>query len=251
MPARTVPNNKTAFCCKPAEQKYIIQSKTAQYPMNKISKKISSILAIKLGWLLFLLLGKLTRIRVEGQEYWDQLENSDRGFLVILWHGRIFLPIFHHRNQGVVAMVSQHGDGEMIARTVRKLGFTTVRGSSTRGGQKALRALVRELKQGKVGTMMPDGPRGPRHELKSGAIYIAQLARVPLLPMTFSAFPAIQFKSWDKFLLARPFSRSVVMYGEPIEVPPRMNPDEFEIFRKELESRLIKLEQNADEYLRK
>lgn len=219
--------------------------------MKKLSRKITFFLATRLGWLLILILGKLTKITVVNQKYWDEMAVTGKGFLVILWHGRILLPIFHHRWQKVVAMVSQHGDGEMIAQTVEKLGFSTVRGSSTRGGQQALRDMVRELKRGKVGTMMPDGPRGPRHEFKTGAIYIAQLAGVPLLPMTFSSQKSVQFNSWDRFMLMKPFSRSVVMYGEPIHVKPRLDEEEMENVRQDLQTRLIKLENDADEYFRK
>ena len=148
-------------------------------------------------------------------------------------------------------MVSQHDDGEMIAQTVEKLGFTTVRGSSTRGGRQALMDIVRELKKGKIATMMPDGPHGPRHVFKPGAIYIAQLARVPILPMTFSSNRFFQFRSWDKFMLIKPFSRSVIMYGEPYHVPARLEPSQLETVRAELEIKLIELEGAADGYFRK
>jgi len=216
-----------------------------------MTRKITFWLVTKVGWLIFLLLGRLTRTTVINQHYYDELKQSEQGFLSILWHGRIFLPIYHHRNQAVVAMVSQHGDGEMIAQTIHKLGFRTVRGSSTRGGQQALRNMVKELRHGKVGTMMPDGPKGPRHYFKEGALFIAQLARVPLLPMTYSADRFFQFNSWDKFMLVKPFSRSIIMYGEPINVPVRLQPEEKEKFREVLENRLIQLEKAADEYFRK
>ncbi len=219
--------------------------------MTKISKKIIFFLATRLGWILIWLLGKLTRITVINQHYWDELIAQKTGFLVLLWHGRILLPIFHHRWQGVVAMVSQHDDGEMIAQSVEKLGFTTVRGSSTRGGRQALLAIVRELKKGKIATVMPDGPHGPHHEFKPGAIYIAQLARVPILPMTFSSNRFFQFRSWDKFMLMKPFSRSIIMYGEPYHVPTRLEPSQLETVRVELEIKLTELEGAADDYFRK
>jgi lysophospholipid acyltransferase (LPLAT)-like uncharacterized protein len=219
--------------------------------MRKFQRKILFYLATSIGWMVMLLLGKLTRIQVVEQQYWNQLKATGKGFLVVLWHGRIFLPIYFHRRQKAVAMVSTHDDGEMIARTIHKLGFTTVRGSSTRGGGAALREMVRALKAGSVGTMMPDGPRGPRHHFKEGALYIAQLAGVPVLPMTFSAEHFVQFKSWDQFILVKPFSRAVIMYGEPIEIPPRFESGQKEVIQQELEKRLIELENKADEFFRK
>lgn len=218
---------------------------------KKWQKKIIFFLATQLGWLLIWLLGKLTRIRVVNQETWNRLQTGNTGLLVLLWHGRMVLPFYFHRFQGVVAMISQHEDGEMIARTAQKLGYLPVRGSSTRGGRRALTEMVQALKQGKVGTLMPDGPRGPRHELKAGALYIAQLAQVPILPMTYAARPAIQFKSWDHFLLLRPFSKSVIVYGEPVTVPRRLTPEELEAWRKKLELQMIELEEYADTLVRK
>jgi len=219
--------------------------------MKNFQRKFLFYLATALGWILVLILGKLTRIQVVDQHYWNQLKATGRGFLVVLWHGRIVLPIYFHRWQNAVAMVSTHNDGEMIARTVHKLGFRTVRGSSTRGGNVALREMVRALKAGSVGTMMPDGPRGPRHQMKEGAFYIAQLAGVPLLPMTYSAEHFVEFKSWDRFMLVKPFSRAVIMYGEPFEIPSRFAPGEKERLQHELEQRLIQLEKKADEFFRK
>lgn len=219
--------------------------------MRSVQRKIIFRLATSLGWILLFLIGKMTRIQVVNQHYWNQLKASGKGFLVVLWHGRILLPIYFHRWQKVVAMVSTHGDGEMIARTILKLGFRTVRGSSTRGGGTALREMVRALKSGSVGTMMPDGPRGPRHRLKEGALYVAQLAGVPILPMTFSAERYVQFNSWDRFMLVKPFSRAVVMYGEPLELPKRFASGQKALIQKDLENRLIQLENRADEFFGK
>lgn len=215
---------------------------------SRFSKRIVFFLAANCGWLVILLFGKLTRTKIINQHHWYDLKKSGKGFLVAVWHGRILLPIYFHRRQKIVGMVSLHGDGEMIARTLIKLGYKTVRGSSTRGGGEALRGLVRELKKGAVGAIMPDGPTGPRHHFKEGALFIAQLAQVPILPMTFSSNRFVQFRSWDRFMLMKPFSKSVIIYGEPFVVPRRLNSEQMKAVRLNIETDLISLEKDADEY---
>ena len=220
--------------------------------MNKKNKKkIQFYLATKLGWLVVLLLGKLTRIKIIGKHHFEKLSKKNVPFIYVLWHGRIILPIYVHRNEGITPMVSLHADGEMIAQTLQKLGYLTVRGSSTRGGKKAFYNLVELLKQGGQAAMIPDGPRGPRHYLKPGTLYIAQQASAYLLPICFSAKRKVQFNSWDRFFLPLPLSKSVVIYGAPINVPKDLSQKEMEQLRIKFQEDMIQLEKQADEYFRK
>ena len=214
-------------------------------------KKILFYLATKLGWLIFILLGKLGSIKILGRQHLEKLKRNNAPFMFVLWHGRILIPIYIHRNEGITSMVSLHTDGEMIAQIVHKLGFRTVRGSSTRGGKQAFHSMVDVLNQGGVGAIMPDGPRGPRHHLKPGTLYIAQQTGAYLLPMSFAAKRKIQFSSWDRFVLPLPFSKSVVIYGKPIQVPKDASQQQLEQLRKSFENAMIQLEKKADEYFRK
>lgn len=220
--------------------------------MKKSTKqKITFILITKLGWLLILLLGKLSFIKCVGRHHWKRLKKEKSRFIFIVWHGRILLPIYIHRNEGITGMVSLHADGEMIAQTLHRLGYQTVRGSSTRGGKKALHDMVEALKNEGTGAIMPDGPRGPRHKFKKGAIQIAQQTDAYLLPVTFASKRKIQFKSWDRFNLITPFSPAVVIYGKPIKVPNNLSTVEFETFRQQVEQIMIEYERQADEYFPK
>lgn len=219
--------------------------------LKKLKKKLIQFLGTKLGWIFILLLGKSTKITYFNREVWDSLVVSGKAFIGLIWHGRILLPIYAHRNLNVVAMVSQHGDGEMIAQIIHKLGYRTVRGSSTRGGIKAFHAMLAELKKAAICTVMPDGPKGPRQKLKSGVIYMAQRSGAPLLPLTFSSDKHIIVKSWDRFMIFKPFSRSIIMYGKPITVPSDLTTEQVEKFRTDLEQNMIQLEKHADEYFQK
>jgi hypothetical protein len=216
---------------------------------NKTWKqRLTFFLATRLGWLAILALGFLTRVRFVGREHFEWLRDNKKPFIYCIWHGRILLPIFVHRYENIQAMVSLHDDGEMIAQTLHRLGYITARGSSTRGGQRAMIEMIRELKNGGVGAIMPDGPKGPRHSFKAGPVVIAQRAGAYLLPFTFSASRKKQFKSWDRFTIMLPFSTSVAMYGEPVAVPATATDEEIESIRQEIEKRMIDLEQRADGY---
>ncbi|MGH7451219.1 MAG: lysophospholipid acyltransferase family protein, partial [bacterium] len=184
------------------------------------TKRLIFWLATRLGWLFILLLGCLTRIRYVGREHFEWLRDNDKPFIYCIWHGKILIPIFTHRYANIHAMVSLHADGEMIAQTLHRLGYRTIRGSNTRRAQRAVVEMIRALKQGKICAIMPDGPKGPRHVFKPGAISIAQKSGAYLLPLTFACSrPFVFKKSWDRFTLMLPFSKSVAIYGEPIAVP--------------------------------
>jgi lysophospholipid acyltransferase (LPLAT)-like uncharacterized protein len=219
--------------------------------MKKKKKKIVFYLATNVGWLLIKLIGKLCFIKVLDRHHHRKLVKKKVPFIYVLWHGRILIPIYLHRGEGVTAMVSMHADGEMIAKTIHKLGYKTVRGSSTRGGNQAFHDMVDVLKNGGLGTIIPDGPRGPRHYLKPGTFYIAQQTGAYLLPITFSSSRKFIFNSWDRFMLPVPFSKNVVIYGEPIDVPKGLSQEQLEQVRTEFEAGMIRLEKRADEYFRK
>ncbi|MBN1999352.1 lysophospholipid acyltransferase family protein [candidate division KSB1 bacterium] len=167
-------------------------------------------------------------------------------FIVVLWHGKMLLPMYIHRSQNISVMVSEHRDGEMIARSVHRIGYTTVRGSSTRGGSKAVRQMVRQLKNGDTCVILPDGPKGPRHKVKMGVVMIAQLAGADIIPLTFSAAKPISLKSWDRFTFWWPFSKLCMVYGKPIRIPRRMEEGQMEEYRRLIENSLNNLQKEAD-----
>ncbi len=218
---------------------------------RKTKKKLTFYLATKFGWLFILALGKTLFIKEKGKKHLNQLIRENKNYIYALWHGRIIVPIFVNRNEKICPMVSLHADGEMIAQTMQRLGFNPVRGSSTRGGKKAFHDMVNTIKQGVVGAMIPDGPTGPRHKFKPGTLYLAQQAEAYLIPTTFSANRKFVFKSWDRFVLPKPFSKNLMLYGKPLKVPKNISAKSLALLRADFEQQMINLERQADEYFRK
>ena len=129
------------------------------------------------------------------------------------------LPLLYvHRKEGVSVLISEHRDGELIARIAESLGFRAVRGSSTRGASRALVALARELEGGHDIAITPDGPRGPARSFAPGALIAAQRAAAPVIAVGVSAATAWRLGTWDRFRIPRPFSRVSIAYSDPVMV---------------------------------
>ncbi|TNF80807.1 MAG: DUF374 domain-containing protein [Acidobacteria bacterium] len=168
-------------------------------------------------------------------------------FILAFWHNRQigFIKIQQRYRVPVKVMVSRHGDGEIIARIVAKHGIGSVRGSSTRGGSAALKELVEATAEGHV-AITPDGPVGPRYQLKQGAVLLASRSGLPVICISWSTDRAWCFRSWDRFLLPKPFARLRADADGPIEVPPGLDADGTEKTRRELEQRMKKLTAKLD-----
>ena len=190
-------------------------------------------------------LGKTLRIEQYGADS-DYYSNGGKPLIYALWHGRMFVPFCCRKNRGISVLVSQHRDGELITSTIEAFGNKTVRGSTTRGGARALVELIRHVKKGAKIAITPDGPRGPRWKLQSGIIYVAAKSGAPIVPLAGSAKNAHYFKSWDAFQLPLPFSRAVFAIGEPYFVTGGTDGENIEFHRAEVEKRLTELTLKAD-----
>ncbi len=154
-----------------------------------------------------------------GTEHWMPLREAGQPVIFVMWHGHMLPLIHYHRGEGIVVLVSEHADGEYITRILHRNGFGTARGSSTRGGSTGLRQMVRAAREGRDLAITPDGPKGPRHVLKPGALVAAQLTGLPMIPVAVSASAAWYFDSWDRYMVPRPLSRVCIAYGAPVWVP--------------------------------
>jgi len=160
-----------------------------------------------------------TRVVREGTEHFERFRAAGTPVVFVFWHGQL-LPLVHvHRHEGIVVLVSEHDDGEYITRVIERNGFGTVRGSSTRGGTKGLKGLVRAARAGRDLALTPDGPKGPRGDFKPGALLAAQLTGLPVIPLAVGASRGRRFRSWDDFLVPEPFSTVRVEYLPPRYVP--------------------------------
>ncbi len=135
-----------------------------------------------------------------------------------LWHGQMLPLLWHHRNQGVAALVSEHKDGEVIARMLTWLGYALIRGSTSRGAGRALISLVRTLREGNDVAVTPDGPRGPRHKFAPGSAVAAYRAEAPILPVAAHVDRFWRLRTWDGFIIPKPFARVTIAYADPVWV---------------------------------
>lgn len=218
----------------------------------RLSKRLMRSRAAKalLCWLVARYVGLVyvtSRWRVIGREPADRLVADDKLFIAAFWHGRLLMaPPGWRTGRPMAVMISRHRDGELIARVVKHLGVETIRGSASKGGSTALRQCVRAIREGRYIGITPDGPRGPRMRAQMGIVVLARIAGVPIVPATYAVSRRKLVKSWDRFLIALPFSRGVYLWGAPIHVPRDADDDEMEACRRALEDALNKLTLEAD-----
>jgi hypothetical protein len=188
------------------------------------------------------------RMRVHGDYRGIFPLERTEGMIYAFWHQRM-LPFGHtHRRTRARVLISSHGDGDLIARILGRLGLRPVRGSSTRGGSKALRELLADLGSGHDYAFTPDGPRGPPHVFQPGAIYFASRSGLPILLVTIAYARAWKLPTWDGFVVPFPFSRAVVCLEPLVRVPPELGAEEIEEWRARLEQTLRALTAGADDH---
>ena len=181
------------------------------------------------------------RVERTGQDPVTRLRQKGTPVIFAFWHGGL-LPLIHvHRHEGIVVLVSEHRDGEHLARLLHHFGFGTVRGSSTRGGVRGLKGLIRAAREGSDLAITPDGPRGPNREFKLGALAAARMTGLPLVPVGVGVTSAWRTRSWDGLLVPKPFSTVRVAYGRPSFVSRHAAPAEIEDAVGALKMRLLDL----------
>ncbi len=177
--------------------------------------------------------------------------------IIVFWHGcQIFMAFAARHALGsasgvpiprICTLISGHSDGRIVAFATKLLGLESVSGSSTRGGRLAVSNLIERLEGGSHICITPDGPKGPRHCAKEGAITIASKTGVPIWPSACAASKSWVFGSWDKMFLPKPFARIALYFGEPLSIPKDLNEDEIAPFIVELERRILDATRIAEE----
>lgn len=168
----------------------------------------------------FLALAASWRIQTIDEERWRPLYEARRPHVFLLWHEVLLPLLWHHRRQSIAIVVSEARDGQYLADFAGMLGYRAVRGSSTRGAARALLGAVRELEAGRAVAFTPDGPRGPRRELKQGIIAAAQRGGGTVVPLHAWADRAWRLHSWDRFMIPKVGARVRILYGRPFTVEP-------------------------------
>jgi lysophospholipid acyltransferase (LPLAT)-like uncharacterized protein len=183
--------------------------------------------------------------RERGQEALHRLERDGRQPIFAFWHGRILSATLYFRDRRIVVVTSENFDGEWIARIIRRFGYETARGSTSRGGAKALAQLRRDLKAGHAAAFTIDGPRGPARVAQPGAVWLASATGNPIIPFHIEAASFWTVNSWDRHQVPKPGSDVAIAIGEPIEVPPGADEATIETERQNLERALARLEIQA------
>jgi len=183
-----------------------------------------------LGVLLLRAIRLTVRFRYTGFASMKRGLLAEEPTIFAFWHGQLAnWAVFTPRTmtpEHVSILVSRHADGEIIARAMRAMGVGAIRGSSTRGGAGALMAMAEYLKGGGCVAITPDGPRGPRHTVSRGALMVARLSGVRIVPVAAAASRALCLSSWDRMEVPLPFSCIALIEGEPIRVPARPGAEE-------------------------
>jgi lysophospholipid acyltransferase (LPLAT)-like uncharacterized protein len=194
--------------------------------LDRILIALAIPLLYALGWTL--------RTRELGGLEWS-LRSSRESALWSLWHETLLLGVWLYRRRDIHVMISASRDGERIARITERLGYTPVRGSTSKGALAATRRLVACLRESKLTAITPDGPRGPRRRAQPGMIGVARLTGRPLVAIGIAVERAWRLPSWDRFVIPKPFSRVHYAYGEPIYVPRKGGSDAEHLARVQRE----------------
>ncbi len=178
------------------------------------------------------------RFTVQNERQWREHIQKGGRVLLCVWHQQFFSairPFKKYRRYSPSLMISRSADGEIIAGVANRTGWAAVRGSSSRDGRKALGEMIGKLKNSGLAAHILDGPRGPAGIVKPGAIRLASAAGAVIVPFYTSADRAWYFKSWDKFMLPKPFAKVTLRFGDMIHLPEKETEEEFESQRIALE----------------
>jgi lysophospholipid acyltransferase (LPLAT)-like uncharacterized protein len=202
--------------------------------------QIATIAAV--GAPLAAVLGRTWRWQVDGAAHLDAL--SGRPPIMAFWHGRILPATLFFRHRGIVVITSENFDGEWIARIIARFGYGTARGSTSRGGVRALVQLRRQMSEGCPTAFTVDGPRGPRHQVQPGCIWLAKATGSPIVPFHIEARSYWTLSSWDRTQIPKPFTTVAICIGAPLEIGPELEGG-VERSRVVLEQTLLALVQRA------
>jgi len=194
------------------------------------------------------LLGMTARYDVSGWDNHDRATQNGGIPIYCMWHDRMFLATYWWRNRGIILMSSLSFDGEYTNRFIKRFGYGAIRGSSTRGGVGALVEMARMMRAGYPTGFTIDGPKGPRYVVKTGAVVLAKKTGNPLVPVSMGMKRYWTLPTWDRFQVAKPFTRAPVFVGPAIYVSRDATDDELKAKRDELQKALEDLTREADEW---
>ena len=217
--------------------KKILRTKVAYSIICWIAAKYIKLISLTIKW------------KYIDKKYPEKLWKNNENFILCFWHGRLLMmPFSWKRGKNINMLISEHPDGQLISKTVKYFGINTIHGSSSKGGTKALRNIIKTLRSGQSVGITPDGPRGPRMKMNSAIIKIAGLTGYKILPLSCSVKNKFFLNSWDKFLVALPFGKGCFAWGKPLKINKDISKKQDLKLSNKLENILIKLTKEADHY---
>ena len=188
------------------------------------------------------------RVSYKNKKVIEDFRKKKQNYVLAFWHGTMLLPWFLHRNDGFAALTSKSKDGDLLAKQLKHWKYKVVRGSSSKGGDVALGFMIDLAKNGYSVAITPDGPRGPEHEFKAGAVITAKKSRVPVVLMGIGVKSKKKLKSWDKFQIPNPFSNVKVIYSDPVYVDSKLSYDDTSKIIEACEYELNELQKEAEKF---
>jgi lysophospholipid acyltransferase (LPLAT)-like uncharacterized protein len=198
------------------------------------------------GYLAILCIGRTVRWQSEGSLYLEEIYKTGHRAIFTCWHGRIFPATYYFRHRGMAVMTSMNRDGEAIARCIQRFGYAAPRGSSSKGGLRALAEMARQIRHGRDAGFTIDGPRGPKYVAKQGPVLLAMKTGAAIFCFHISMQHKIQFKSWDEFQIPLPFTRALVLQAAPIWVPAGSSEAHLRDLHRQMQATLDKLMKEGD-----
>ena len=190
---------------------------------------------------------KTSKWQVLNGDFSHQMLRDEKPFILAFWHGRLLMiSPFVKRKSSINVLISQHRDGEIIARSLKHWDLKAIRGSTGKSALQAMKRMLRCLKGGEIAALTPDGPGGPRMRAQKGIARLASMSGLPVIPVSYSINKGKFLKSWDRFLVAAPFARGIVAWGDPIYIEQGADEATQEKMRLEIERSLTALTQEAD-----
>jgi lysophospholipid acyltransferase (LPLAT)-like uncharacterized protein len=189
------------------------------------------------------------RPRIEGEANLASARGVGGGHFMALWHGSMLVPLPYYRNRNWHVLVSPSQDGDISEALLQRFGYQVIRGSSSRGGASALRAMLAVLGQGAVIAITPDGPRGPAHSVNPGLAWMARATGHAIVPCGYVCDRAWHAASWDRFTFPKPFARLAFVYGEPIRIERAASTSDMNAATIELRERMLAAERRGFELL--
>ena len=183
-----------------------------------------------------------------GDSHLDAILKSGNRAIFTFWHGRIFPATYYWRKRGIVVMTSMNLDGEAIAQCIQRFGYGAARGSSSRGGLRALAEMANHVRNGRDAAFTIDGPRGPRYVAKQGPVLLAMKTGAAIFCFHISMKRKIQLNSWDHFQIPLPFTRAIVLKAPPIWVKPGSSEEELRLLHEQMQQTLDDLRQKGDSW---